>query len=177
MKPPGTAILSHGFESGPEAVKTTAMARVARGLGWQVECPDYREHDRLGLAEAVAPRCRQLQALAESVDGPLVLAGSSLGAWVSGRVSLEVECQALFLMAVPPLMLGQDRPFDLRQGVPTTLLHGMHDELCPVYVMWEFARDRGLDFLAVPDGHRLENHVDWVAAQFALALRALEVPA
>ena len=97
----GHCILSHGFESGPDATKVTALAEVAERLGWTHERPDYTDLDartdvsRLG---DVAARVARLQALAQAAAarGPLVLAGSSLGAWISGQVSLRVPVRAVF---------------------------------------------------------------------------------
>ncbi len=170
----GTVILSHGFESGPAATKTTAMAAAAQAHGWQTLCPDYREHDVNGLGPAVDPRCRQLRALCDGVDGPLVLAGSSMGAFVSGLVSREVACIGLFLLAVPVRMPDHAEPFDLRPGIPTTLVHGHDDELCPADSVWALAHRRKLDLMVVDDSHRLAGHVDWIAAQFGLFLERLQ---
>jgi hypothetical protein len=36
----GTVILSHGLESGPNATKVSALARVADVLGWRSVRPD-----------------------------------------------------------------------------------------------------------------------------------------
>ena len=41
----GHCILSHGFESGPDATKVTALADVAERLGWTHERPDYTDLD------------------------------------------------------------------------------------------------------------------------------------
>ena len=102
----GHCILSHGFESGPDATKVTALADAAERLGWSHERPDYsdldakREVSPLGDVMARLQRLQQI-AHAASTHGPLVLAGSSLGAWISARVSLEVPVRGLFLMAPP----------------------------------------------------------------------------
>src|SRR5690606_21348016 len=125
-------ILSHGFESGPDATKVTALAKVAERLGWSHERPDYTDLDartdvsRLG---DVAARVARLQALAQAAAarGPLVLAGSSLGAWISGQVSLRVPVRALFLMA-PPTRMGEAPPLQAAE-VPTSIVHGWRDEL------------------------------------------------
>ena len=37
----GHCILSHGFESGPEATKVTALADVAQRLGWARTTPTW----------------------------------------------------------------------------------------------------------------------------------------
>lgn len=172
----GTIILSHGFESGPEATKTSAMAAAAEELGWRTVRPDYREHDVNGLGPAVEPRCRQLLALCKGIDGPLVLAGSSMGSFISGLVSRQVDCVGLFLLAVPVMMPDHPEPFDLAAGVPTTLVHGYADDRCPAHTVWDLARQRGLDLMMVPDGHRLAEHVDWIAAQLGLFLQRVGTP-
>lgn len=38
----GHCILSHGFESGPDATKVTALAGVAGRLGWSCERPEEK---------------------------------------------------------------------------------------------------------------------------------------
>ena len=84
----GTVILSHGSDSGPDATKVSALAKVAEELGWRTQRPDYRVHDAHGHIGSIQPRVEKLAALARAADRPLVLAGSSMGAFVSGLVSL-----------------------------------------------------------------------------------------
>ena len=43
----GHCILSHGFESGPDATKVTALADAAQRLGWSHERPDYTDLDAM----------------------------------------------------------------------------------------------------------------------------------
>ena len=107
----GHCILSHGFESGPDATKVTALADVAQRLGWTHERPDYTDLDarrEVTPLGDVAARIARLQSLAQAAAarGPLVLAGSSLGAYISGHVSLQVPVVGLFLMAPPVVMEG-----------------------------------------------------------------------
>src|SRR5687768_3527737 len=89
---PGHCILCHGFESGPDATKVTALADVAQHLGWTHERPDFSDldakHEVSGLGDVPA-RVQRLLAIAReaAARGPLVLAGSSLGAWIAGKVS------------------------------------------------------------------------------------------
>ena len=90
----GHCILSHGFESGPDATKVSALAEVADAFGWSHERPDYTDLDarrEAGELGDVPARVARLLALARDATarGPLLLAGSSLGAWISGHVSLR----------------------------------------------------------------------------------------
>lgn len=78
----GHCILSHGFESGPDATKVTALADVAERLGWTHERPDYtdidarREVSSLGDVVARLDRLRSL-AQAAAARGPVVLDSTS----------------------------------------------------------------------------------------------------
>ena len=172
----GHCILSHGFESGPDATKVTALADVAERLGWSCERPDYtdldgkREVSELGDVPA---RLRRLTALATdaAARGPVVLAGSSLGAWVSGQVSLRVPVAGLFLMA-PPIRMGEAHPFDAA-AVPTSIVHGWADELCSAAEVIEWAGSRRARLLLIDDGHRLSSHVETSAAAFEQLLAGL----
>ena len=172
----GHCILSHGFESGPDATKVTALAEAADALGWSHERPDYTDLDaRRDVSDLgdVPARIERLLGLAKraAARGPLVLAGSSLGAYISGRVSLQVPVAGLFLMA-PPIRMGRAQPLDAAP-VPTSIIHGWRDELIPAdeVVMWAQARRDRL--LLVDDSHRLAEHVESSKLAFAALLAGL----
>ncbi len=172
----GHAILSHGFESGPDATKVSALAEAAQRLGWTHERPDYtdldaqREHGELGNVPA---RLQRLLAMAKVAvqRGPLVLAGSSLGAYISGLVSLQVPVAGLFLMA-PPMRLGETHAFDAAH-VPTSIVHGWHDELIPAAHVIDWACARNARLLLVDDTHRLAANVATTGDAFAALLAGL----
>src|SRR5579885_1488095 len=128
---PGTVILSHGSDSGPDATKVSALAKIADELGWKSLRPDFREEDKLGHAASVQPRAEKLVAAARDAAKPLVLAGSSMGAFVSGLASLQVPCTGIFLIALPMAIPRWSQRFDMA-NVPAMLVHGFNDELCPV---------------------------------------------
>ena len=172
----GHCILSHGFESGPDATKVAALAEVAERMGWSHERPDYTGFDAMGGKGRhgdVAARLAHLQSRASACasEGPLVLAGSSLGAWISGTVSLRVPVRALFLMA-PPVNLVAEHPLQAA-AVPTAIIHGWKDELIPAADVVAWARARGDRLLLVDDDHRLSKHVDASSALFAVLLGSL----
>lgn len=172
----GHCILSHGFESGPDATKVTALAQVAEDLGWTHERPDYTDLDakrEVGELGDVPARLERLLQLARTAAerGPLVLAGSSLGSYISARVSLQVPVRGLFLLA-PPLAMGP-LPALHAADVPTSILHGWDDELIPVAGVVAWAHARRARLLLVDDTHRLSNHVAASAESFADLLRSL----
>lgn len=176
MKLRGHCILSHGFESGPDATKVTALAEVAERFGWTHERPDYsdldakREISTLGDVEARLSRLHSL-AQTSAERGPLVMAGSSLGAYISARVSLEVPVDALFLMA-PPLTMGSLPALDA-PPVPISIIHGWDDELIPAMAVAQWAQGRRARLLMVDDSHRLSAHVEESANAFAALLSSL----
>ena len=169
-------ILSHGFESGPDATKVTALAEVAERLGWSHERPDYTDldarRDISSLGDVVA-RLARLRGLAQAAAarGPVVLAGSSLGGYIAGRISLEVPVCGLFLMA-PAIAMGPLPALDAA-AVPVTIIHGWDDELIPAQAVVDWAHARRADLLLVNDGHRLSDHVDASAEAFGQLLARL----
>ncbi|QDH69685.1 hypothetical protein [Marilutibacter alkalisoli] len=172
----GHCILSHGFESGPDATKVTALAEAAECLGWTHERPDYTDLDaRREVSELgdVPMRLERLLGLARAAAerGPLVLAGSSLGAWISGRVSLQVPTAGLFLMA-PPVKMGEAPRLEAAD-VPISIVHGWHDELIPASEVVDWAQLRNARLLMVDDSHRLSGHVAASADAFAQLLANL----
>lgn len=181
MKLRGHCILSHGFESGPDATKVTALAEVAERFGWSHERPDYSDLDAkhdvstLGDVEARLSRLRaRAQAAAER--GPLVMAGSSLGAYISARIALAlsnhgVPVKALFLMA-PPLTMGPLPALDA-PSVPISIIHGWDDELIPAMAVATWAQARRARLLMVDDSHRLTANVQTSADAFAALLSSL----
>ena len=166
----GHIILSHGSDSSPRATKVSALAEAAEALGWSTERPDYADCDARGLAGCVRPRVQQLAGCMARAKAPPVLVGSSMGAFVSGLASMQLPCAGLFLLATPAEIPGCGETFDMARGVPTMLIHGHADEVCPSAPVLAFARERGVPCLMVADGHRLAGHVDMIVGQFRLFL-------
>lgn len=172
----GQIILSHGSDSSPEATKVSALAAVAETLGWRTQRPDYRADDARGHAGSVVPRIARLRATIDALEAPPLLVGSSMGAFVSGLVSLEVPVAALLLLATPAEIPGYPRAFDLDHRVPSLLIHGWRDEVCPLPGVNAFAAKYRLSLLVLDDDHRLGASLDVITAQFRLWLEQ-QVPA
>ena len=172
----GHCILSHGFESGPDATKVTALADVAQRMGWSHERPDYSDLDAMQHVSELGDVRTRLQRLlgiaAEAAArGPLVLAGSSLGAWISAQASLQVPVRGLFLMA-PPVSMGP-APGLQAASVPISIIHGWHDELIPAAQVVDWASARDAQLLLVNDSHRLSDHVQASAEAFERLLASM----
>lgn len=170
---PGHVILSHGSDSGPDATKVSALARVAERLGWSTQRPDYREDDAAGYAGSVPVRVARLIDAMRRAPRPLVLAGSSMGAFVSGLASLEAGCDGLFLVALPITIPECPSRFDMASGVSAMLVHGWRDELCPAEAALAFARERRIPALMLDGDHRLSDQVPMIERQFRLFLESL----
>ncbi|QDE39013.1 alpha/beta hydrolase [Luteibacter pinisoli] len=169
----GYIILSHGSDSGPDATKVSALAALAESLGWATLRPDYREDDLKGHAGSVDPRLARLAAAIAAAPVPPVLVGSSMGAFASGLASLDAEVAGLFLLALPAGIPGYPRPFAAARGVPTFLIHGYADDVCPVEGAFAFARSQGAPLLLVQDDHRLSDTLTDIEAAFRRFLETL----
>lgn len=183
----GHVILSHGLESGPEATKVSALAQVAEALGWTHERPDYRDLDAGRRPEDIAARVARLQARADACPGPLVLAGSSMGAFISGEVAWQLAARGagvspvgsallgLFLMAPPIAMPGWwPTPLRVPQALPTLVVHGWDDELIPAAAVIDWCAARKAEVRLVDDSHRLAAHVEYSARAFADFLKRVD---
>ncbi len=164
-------VFSHGKESGPWGTKISRLAEEATNEGLAAESIDYR-----GLAHPGA-RVDRLRAHLERLDEPVVLAGSSMGGYVSSVVASERPVAGLFLLA-PALFVGGDYEVrDHRPKAPAiTVVHGWEDELIPWRHSVDFARENGATLHLLPDGHRLNANLDDLAVLFQLFLHGLERP-
>jgi pimeloyl-ACP methyl ester carboxylesterase len=166
----GHIILSHGSDSGPDATKVSVLAALASAIGWTCERPDYRQDDLLGHAGSVLPRLERLRAAIDASPSRPVLVGSSMGAFVSSLVSLDRPVAGLFLMALPVEIPGFDKGLDLARDVPSFLVHGYDDDVCPADRALGFAAGAGMPTMLLADDHRLSAHVEAIAGQFLLFL-------
>jgi predicted alpha/beta-hydrolase family hydrolase len=170
----GTVILSHGLHSSPDATKVGAMAQVAGAAGWAHQRPDFRDLDSSGR---LADIDRRIQRLCEHIDavagrGPVVLAGSSMGAFASALATLHCRVDGLFLLVPPAVIDGYPQALDAAR-VPTWIIHAWDDELIPAMDVVRWARRRRNHLVMVPDGHRLEAHVGLCAETFGRFLDTL----
>lgn len=169
----GHVILSHGFESSPQATTASTLAAVAESVGFTTERPDFRACDALGLAGSVAPRVDLLRARMRASRTAPILVGSSLGAFSSAVAALDNRCAALFLLATPAAIPGCASAVHLQPGVPCMLVHGFEDDICAPEPVMTLARQTRTPLLLLPSGHRLCVDMDVIGAQFRLFLERL----
>ena len=150
----GTAVFSHGKESGPWGSKITAMAEVARSLGMAVESVDYR-----GIDDPAA-RVEKLVAAAAKLSGPKVLVGSSMGGHVSAAAAPRVAPLGLFLLAPAFYMPGFEEYTPREVNCPACIVHGWGDAIVPVASSIRWAGEQRAQLHILDSDHRLTDQID-----------------
>jgi len=168
-------IFSHGHESSPESRKILVLRPIAEQTGFTTEAIDYTD-----LPDDPVARRDRLVTRLEQLDRPVVLAGSSLGGWVSMAAAEQTPVAGLWLMA--PALFMEDH---IDGGVipdayaPKTghilVVHGWSDDIIPWRNSLKFAEASGASLHLLADGHRLENSLvtmERLLAQFLERVRA-----
>lgn len=159
-----TVYLSHGLESGPGALKTQAMKGVAQKLD---DCEpvvmDYR-----GIAEPQQRLEFLLRVLAERGDDPAqcVLAGSSLGGWLSAAVSAQQPVLGCFLLAPALGLADYPETSPVIQAQHSHIIHGWRDDVVAPEPVIERARLQRLSLRMVDDDHRLHASLETILCDF-----------
>lgn len=143
---------AHGKESGPWGTKISYLADVARSRGWQVESPDYSHthdpHARVAHLLSINPQC----------TGPLVLVGSSMGAYVAAMACAQLKPRALFLMAPALYFPGwEEEPQDCPRM--TSVVHGWGDDIVPLQTAMRFCSARKAALHILDSGHTLNDQL------------------
>lgn len=142
---------AHGKESGPWGRKIQALSVVAEDCGFKVESPDYRfSHDP-------DARVQHLLELAPRADC-LVLAGSSMGGYVSTIASQTLMPDGLFLLAPAVYMPGYDADPSPRAGL-IEIVHGWDDDVIPVDHAIRLAREQRARLHLLDSAHTLNDRI------------------
>jgi pimeloyl-ACP methyl ester carboxylesterase len=163
-------VFSHGKESGPWGSKITAMAAVARNLGWAVESVDYRGLDDPG------DRVSKLLSEASGGEEPLVLVGSSMGGHVAAAAAGRLKPRGLFLLAPAFYMPGYEQYTPQDVACPTVIVHGWRDDIVPAGNSLRWAGEHRAALHLYDSDHRLEDQIDAICLllrAFLLGLRQL----
>jgi len=162
-----TVIFAHGKESGPSGKKILALARIAESRGLCVSIPDFRGEDD------PEKRLARLLDEASSLQGPFVLVGSSMGAYVSLRASGKLQTVGLFLMAPAIDIPG----YPVHRPVPgcknMTIVHAWQDEIIPARTVIEYAEHHKAELHMVKSDHRLSGQVPLLERLFENFLGAI----
>jgi pimeloyl-ACP methyl ester carboxylesterase len=159
-----TVIFAHGRESGPWGTKIRALAKVAEGFGCRVISRDDSDNRDPEL------RIARLIDEVKSIDGPVVLVGSSMGGYVATVASQVVQPVGLFLMAPAFGLPGYADQTPRSICRELTIVHGWDDKVVPVESVLDFARRHQAMFHLVPAEHALLEQVGWLTQVFELFL-------
>jgi predicted esterase len=145
---------SHGKDSGPWGTKIAAMADLARDRGLGVESLDYRGMDDPGV------RVDKLVAHCSTIDRPLVLVGSSMGAHVAAAASMQLpDVRGLFLLAPAFYIPGYEALTPKPRARRVTIVHGWRDDVVPAANSVRFAAQHRANLHLIDGDHRLADHI------------------
>jgi hypothetical protein len=125
----------HGFASSPQSTKAAMVAERLRPRGLTVHCPDFNQPDfsTLTVSRMIA---QTLQAIAALPHAPLVLIGSSLGAFIAVHVAARQNSEPgvsrveRMVLLAPALDFGATR---MRQLGPDGLARWKATDRLDVY--------------------------------------------
>lgn len=163
-------VFSHGKESGPWGFKIQRLARIAERQGCAVESIDY--------TDSMDPdvRVERLLAALQGETDEFVLAGSSMGGYVSLVASEKSGARAIFLMAPALYIPGyrhQDYPSRCKH---IEIVHGWSDDIIPVENSIRYAREADCALHLISGDHALNGVIDVVSNLFENFLSASLAP-
>ena len=151
-----TVLFCHGLESTPTGSKFKAL----EAAGFDVLAPDCRGMDLKERILVVTELLRKHRpfVVGSSYGGiTAVLAAKRAGVSLPGMV-----------LCAPALELDEapnDSPHELKALCPTTIVHGISDEVIPVEVSRRFAKRTGAKLVEVDDDHRLDKSCGAMVAE------------
>lgn len=168
--PDKLVVFAHGKESGPWGTKITRLAVTARQRGFEVISPDY--------SQTPDPRARvaQLLARAPRAGSALVLAGSSMGGYVSAMACAGLKPQALLLIAPALYFQGYDEEPPPPPAI-NAVVHGWSDDIVPVDRAIRYARRHRARLHLLDAGHTLNDRLPELEAIFDELLARAELMA
>lgn len=160
-------IWCHGSLAQPWGAKSTAMAEAAAAEGMTMEAPDFRDIEDPDL------RVERLVALLTDLDGPAIIAGSSMGGYVAATAARQADVRGLFLMA--PAFYFPGYAVHVFSGLPETItvVHGWNDDVVPVENSIRFGGLHSARLHILPDGHRLSDSLEDIVALFTHFLKTV----
>jgi len=152
--------LSHGKESGPWSNKLKRLAAVAKNYRFEVDSIDYTDTKDPDL------RAERLLDILQKENQNYILAGSSMGGYVSLVVSEIVNPKALFLMA-PALFMPtyKKQEYNIKQE-NLEIVHGWSDTVIPPEHSIKFAKSANATLHLIDGDHVLNSSIETVVSIF-----------
>lgn len=145
-------VFAHGKESGPWGTKIKHLAETANAQGYEVISPDYRQQPDPDL------RVAQLIELAPKARRAVVLAGSSMGGYVSAMAAGALAPDALFLIAPALYFPGYDREPPAPPAL-TRVVHGWGDDIVTPDKAIRYAAKHRVPLTLLDAGHTLNERL------------------
>ncbi len=151
--PVGLALIAHPhpLKGGSLDNKVAwTLARAALACGLVAVRPNFRGvGDSAGEFDHGIGETEDLLALADAITAhygklPWTLMGFSFGAYVQHRVAQELHAERLIMVAPAVSMYS----FEATR-IPTTILHGMEDEVIPFHAAREYAEAHAISLIAI----------------------------
>ncbi|MBF0453431.1 MAG: alpha/beta hydrolase [Magnetococcales bacterium] len=162
-------LFSHGQMGTPDGTKIRRLATLASQLGCQIESLDYRHQpDPDQRADTLKRHINQLPA-----GLPLILVGSSMGAYISLVASQQRQPIGLFLLAPALCLPGYRHQDPTPHTNQVTLIHGWQDEVVPVAHVINFSQRYRLNLHLVDADHRLLSAMAFIEKRFTQFLEEL----
>jgi alpha/beta superfamily hydrolase len=158
---------SHGKESGPWGSKIKRLATVAKNSGCAVDSIDYTD-----LADP-DERVRRLVEVLQKEQDQFVLAGSSMGGYVSLVAAEQVPPAALFLLAPALYMPGYGKQAHSSHVQNIEIVHGWSDTVIPPENSIKFAQQTDCTLHLISGDHRLNSSIEAVEKSFDQFLSGL----
>lgn len=169
MKTNKVVYFAHGKESGPNGTKIQVLSDIATRKGYEVMSPDYAGMD------SPKDRVEKLISLAQNSEN-LILAGSSMGSYVSTIASRTLRPHGLFLMA--PAFLIDDHEYEEKTPKPYAkfidVIHGWNDEIISVDKIIRYCQLYKVNLHLVDSDHRLKSKLDEIENLFKLFLEKFD---
>jgi pimeloyl-ACP methyl ester carboxylesterase len=157
-------VLSHGLESGPSSTKMQALTAVAESFdNVHVVVMDYR-----GMETPEERLSHLMTALEQLPYKPeqIILAGSSMGGWVSAAASSRIPVRGCFLMAPAFGLERYPDPAPVIRAQHVQIIHGWQDTVVPPGPVLAIAQKHHIAIRMVDDGHRLKNSLNLLISEF-----------
>ncbi len=153
---------AHGKESGPWGTKIRALAEVAKAQGFEVFSPDYA---------SISSPDKRAQKLIEKIannepNDQLVLAGSSMGSYVSTIASETIQPNGLFLLAPAFYLPGYNNQNPTPSAKTVLTIHGWDDEVVPVENAIRFSKQHRTTLHLIDGDHRLTEQLPQLCQLF-----------
>jgi alpha/beta superfamily hydrolase len=159
---------AHGQEGSPDGIKIRRLRAVAERMGFQTHSLDYRHiDDPEGRVDHLLANCKRGK-------GALVLAGSSMGAYVSAAASAQLRPEGLFLLAPALGIPGFGRPEVVPQAQHIELVHAWEDEVVAVDYVLQYARQHKLKLHLLSGDHRLHEAMPEIEILFENFLKKIK---